>query len=84
MCKVLKFMDPSDLEAEGRLNLKIGNPCENHPSDHYSLVYEILLQSEVKRKFDGSYDMKPETLQDILGDFKRKLEGKQRENDSKQ
>ena len=43
LCRVLKHMDPGDLESEGLLNLKVGNPCENHPSDHYSLVYQVLL-----------------------------------------
>ena len=36
-------MDPADLERDNLLNKQIGNPCENHPSDHYSLSYHVAL-----------------------------------------
>ena len=38
---VQAVLDPGDVEAEGLLNTEIGNPCPNHPSDHYSIGYEI-------------------------------------------
>ena len=32
-------MDPGRLEEMGLLNTEIGNPSQNHPSDHYSIGY---------------------------------------------
>ena len=40
---VTEMLDPQDLETENLLNEEMGNPCENHPSDHYSLGYNINL-----------------------------------------
>ena len=34
-------LDPDDIEKRGQLNMQVGNPCPNHPSDHYSLVYKV-------------------------------------------
>jgi len=34
-----KYLDPTDVENEGLLNMEIGNPCPTHPSDHYSIGY---------------------------------------------
>ena len=35
------YLDTEDLDKENLLNKLIGNPCPNHPSDHYSLAYKI-------------------------------------------
>ena len=35
------YIDTKDLENNGLINNDIGNPCENHPSDHYSIAYEV-------------------------------------------
>ena len=40
-CMITQCLDPSDLEVEGLLNHIIGNPCPNHPSDHYSIGYQV-------------------------------------------
>jgi len=42
-CKILEYLDPGDLERDDLLNLEIGNPCPNHPSDHYSIGYTVKL-----------------------------------------
>ena len=36
---VMALLDPGDLEDKQLLNNKIGNPCPNHPSDHYCIGY---------------------------------------------
>jgi endonuclease/exonuclease/phosphatase family metal-dependent hydrolase len=41
---VLRLVDPADLEREQLLDLEMANPCANHPSDHYSLAYEVLIE----------------------------------------
>jgi len=38
---ITEFLDPGDLEKENLLNNEIGNPCPNHPSDHYSIGYIV-------------------------------------------
>lgn len=43
-CTISQYLDPADLERDDLLNLKIGNPCPNHPSDHYSIGYELRLK----------------------------------------
>ena len=40
---ILEYMDPTDVEKDGQLNKQWGNPCENHPSDHYSIAYKVSL-----------------------------------------
>jgi len=42
-CTISECLDPSDVEKEGLLNMDIGNPCPNHPSDHYSIGYQVRL-----------------------------------------
>ena len=39
---VTEFMDPMDLERQGSLSNEY--PSENHPSDHFSLVYNVALE----------------------------------------
>lgn len=41
---VEKYLDPADVESEGLMNLDIGNPCPSHPSDHYSIGYQVTLE----------------------------------------
>jgi len=36
-------MDPSQVEEDGLLNTEIGYPAPNHPSDHLSIAYEVVL-----------------------------------------
>ena len=38
---VSEYLNPADLQKEDLLNNEVGNPCPNHPSDHYSLGYKI-------------------------------------------
>ena len=41
---ISSVLDPGDVEADGLLNTEIGNPCPSHPSDHYSIGYEVQLR----------------------------------------
>ena len=43
-CIIEEYMDPIDLEKDILLNKDIGNPCRNHPSDHYSIAYKVQLK----------------------------------------
>ena len=38
---VSEFFDTKDLEDAGLLDMEIGNPTKDHPSDHYSLAYKV-------------------------------------------
>ena len=42
--QVTKKLDPSDLKRDGLVNEETLNPSLNHPSDHYSIAYEVLFQ----------------------------------------
>ena len=42
---IVDYLDPGDLEREGLINSSIGNPCSNHPSDHYSIGYKVYLKN---------------------------------------
>ena len=42
-CLIEQILDIAGLEKDGLLNTTLGNPCQNHPSDHYSLVYKVQL-----------------------------------------
>ena len=42
--KLTDYLDPEDLDHDGLLNYDIGNPCPNHPSDHYSIGYKVLIK----------------------------------------
>lgn len=44
--KVEAVMDPKDLEDEGLLDEEMANPCANHPSDHFSLAYQLSIRYE--------------------------------------
>lgn len=35
------LIDPMDLQDDKQLNEEIANPCSDHPSDHYSLAYQV-------------------------------------------
>ena len=39
--QIIEYLDPGDVEKDGLINNDIGNPCPNHPSDHYSIGYKI-------------------------------------------
>lgn len=43
-CLIGEVLDPQDLEAEHQLNNEIGNPCPTHPSDHFSIGYQVALK----------------------------------------
>ena len=36
-----QYMDPNDLESGNLIDKEMANPCKNHPSDHYSLAYQV-------------------------------------------
>jgi len=42
--KSLKAINVLDMPAEGALDHEVGNPCVNHPSDHYAICvnYEFI------------------------------------------
>jgi len=48
--RVSSYSSTYHIEQDGRLNKEVGNPCQNHPSDHYSLYYEMALS------FDNPHD----------------------------
>ena len=51
---ISQYLDPADLERNDQLNLRIGNPCSTHPSDHYSIGYEVKLKVHVDQKEEES------------------------------
>lgn len=40
---VSRYMDPAQVERDGLLNTEIAYPAPEHPSDHFSIAYEIVL-----------------------------------------
>ena len=47
---VTKYLDPEKVEDDGHLNEEIGYPAPDHPSDHFSIGYEVCLwKNENKR-----------------------------------
>ena len=42
-CFVEAHLDMDDIKNENLRNDVIGNPCPNHPSDHYSLGYNAYI-----------------------------------------
>lgn len=43
-------MDPVQIERDGLLNNEIGYPSPDHPSDHFSIAYEVILTSNTVKK----------------------------------
>lgn len=44
--RVDAVMDPKDLEEQDLLDLQMACPCANHPSDHFSLAYQLTIKFE--------------------------------------
>ena len=61
---ISQYLDPAELERNNQLNLEIGNPCSTHPSDHYSIGYEVKLKMNVDQNERESQDSEKPPQQD--------------------
>ena len=41
---VIEYIDFDHLVENNLIDMKMGNPCVNHPSDHYSLAYKVQIE----------------------------------------